>query len=177
MFPEYALLFPGYACWMEGLDCSVGWASALPIFRVECFARKGRAMKCYGIQGMALLGLLTLATSTVAQNCKAPTTQFDMSRCASIELETADKELNRVYGSYRGRLNTQQQTQIRDVQLAWIRYRDLSCKYEASGVEGGSAHGLILSNCLARMTTERTRELKVLVSCEEGNLSCPAPRQ
>ena len=60
--------------------------------------------------------------------------------CAAQALNKADAELNRTYLDYRSHLNKNQQNQIRDVQLAWIKYRDLSCKYATSTSTGGRSH-------------------------------------
>lgn len=120
----------------------------------------------------ALLSLSTLSVAAHALDCDKATTQADMDQCGSQALNKADAELNQTYIDYRNRLNKAQQNQIRDVQLAWIKYRDLSCKY-ASSSTGGSAHGMALQSCLTQKTQERTKELKALASCPEGDITCP----
>ena len=120
----------------------------------------------------ALLSLATLSISAHALDCARAETQSDMDECAAQALNKADAELNQTYINYRQRLNKAQQNQIRDVQLAWIKYRDLSCKYASSGT-GGSAHGLALQSCLSEKTQQRTKELKALADCPEGDLNCP----
>lgn len=121
-----------------------------------------------------VLGLLGIMTTAVAQDCRNPRTQVDMNRCSALELEAATKEINRVYNEYRARLSEAQRNQIREVQLAWIGFRDLACKFEASGARGGTANSMVLSSCLTRMTKARTQELKALGNCQEGDVSCPA---
>jgi len=120
----------------------------------------------------ALLSLSTMSLAAHALDCDKAGTQSDMDLCATQALNKADAELNQTYVDYRNRLNKAQQNQIRDVQLAWIKYRDLSCKYASSGT-GGSAHGMALQSCLTEKTVERTKELHVLSSCPEGDLNCP----
>ena len=105
-------------------------------------------------------------------NCSTATTQIDMEQCATAALNKADAELNQTYVDYRNQLDREHQNQIRDVQLAWIKYRDLSCKYATSST-GGSAHGLALQTCLSDKTLQRTQELKALAACREGDLTCP----
>lgn len=107
-----------------------------------------------------------------ALSCNNAGTQAQMEQCAAQALNQADTELNQTYVDYRNRLDQRQQDQIRDVQLAWIKYRDLSCKYASSDV-GGSAHALALQTCLTEKTQERTREIKALTTCPEGDLTCP----
>ncbi len=121
----------------------------------------------------ALLSLSTLSITAHALDCDKAGTQSDMDQCGTQALNKADAELNQTYIDYRNRLNKSRQNQIRDVQLAWIKYRDLSCKYASAGATGGSAHGMALQSCLTQKTQERTKELQVLSSCQEGDVSCP----
>jgi len=121
----------------------------------------------------ALISLATLSVSAHALDCAKADTQSDMDQCAAQALNKADTELNQTYIDYRNRLNKAQQNQIRDVQLAWIKYRDLSCKYASASTTGSSAHDMALQTCLAEKTKERTRELKALADCPEGDLNCP----
>lgn len=112
------------------------------------------------------------SSSSEALSCDNAGTQAQMEQCATQALNQADTELNQTYVDYRNRLDQRQQNQIRDVQLAWIKYRDLSCKYASSDISG-SAHALALQTCLTEKTQERTRELKALATCPEGELTCP----
>lgn len=112
------------------------------------------------------------AESNNTVDCSKATTQIDMEQCATEALNKADAELNQTYVEYRNQLDRERQNQIRDVQLAWIKYRDLSCKYATSST-GGSAHGLALQSCLSDKTLQRTQEIKALANCREGDLSCP----
>lgn len=122
---------------------------------------------------LSISGLSAVSISAHALDCNNSSTQSDMDQCATQALNQADAELNQTYIDYRNRLNKAQQNQIRDVQLAWIKYRDLSCKYASSSSTGGSAHGMALQSCLTEKTRQRTQELKALASCPEGDLSCP----
>ena len=117
---------------------------------------------------------LFTATAVQAQECKNPQTQTEMNHCATMELEAATGELKKVYNEYLIRLSEEQKKQIQEAQLVWIRFRDLTCKFESSGSQGGSAYGMVFSFCLTRMTRERTKQLQELASCKEGDLSCPA---
>jgi len=127
---------------------------------------------------MKVLVFLTLlrAGAAISQECGNRTTQAAMNQCAAADYAKVDGELNKVYNDYRSRLNEDQQRQLRDAQLAWLKFRDLWCNFESSGVKGGSAHPFVLQYCLATMTRARLRQLSVLATCEEGDLSCPAPK-
>lgn len=108
-----------------------------------------------------------------AASCVDQPTEPEARLCAAAELEQADKALNQRYAEYRSRLDENQKRQLKEVQLAWIRFRDLSCRFESSGVEGGSIHGFILNTCLTGKTRDRTRQIQALIDCKEGDLSCP----
>lgn len=120
-----------------------------------------------------LLSLCGAAAGAFAADCGKAVTQAEMNGCAAQDLNEADAELNRTYIAYRAKLRPAQQNQIRDVQLAWIKYRDLSCRFESSSVAGGSAAGMALQTCLADKTRQRAQELKALSGCPEGDLACP----
>lgn len=119
-----------------------------------------------------LLTFFTIHASAFALDCDQAQTQAGLNECAGQALSQADAELNRTYLAYRNGLDKARQDQIRDVQLAWIKYRDLSCRYVGSGSAGGSAHGMVLQSCLTTKTQERTAELKALSTCPEGDLAC-----
>jgi len=118
--------------------------------------------------------LFCVPVTAFSANCGDLKTQSEMNQCAYREYQQADKELNEVYSTYRLRLNESQRRQIKDVQLAWIKFRDLACDFESSGVKGGSVYPFILQTCLTTMTRARLLQLKFLADCEEGDLSCPA---
>lgn len=112
--------------------------------------------------------------STMALDCKNQKTQTDMKMCASSELDTETTRINKTYNDLRLKLNPAQQQQLKEVQLAWIKFKDLACKLESSGTEGGSVHSSILSACLVAKTKQRNKELEALTNCQEGDLSCLA---
>jgi uncharacterized protein YecT (DUF1311 family) len=118
--------------------------------------------------------LLLSSTSSLvwAANCSQLTTQGDLNQCIGTEYEAADKYLNDVYAAYRTRLSDTEKKELKNVQLAWIKYRDLSCKFESSGALGGSAYPMVLGACLAAKTRARAEEIKNLGECEEGDTSC-----
>jgi uncharacterized protein YecT (DUF1311 family) len=122
----------------------------------------------------SFLSTLAVSDSALALDCQNPQTQTDMNQCASIDLDRETKKINKTYNDFRTKLNPTQKQQFKEVQFAWIKFKDLACQFEASGVEGGSAHSMVLAGCLAEKTRQRNKELEVLGKCEEGNLSCPA---
>ena len=134
------------------------------------------------MSGRLLTGLVFVLGHVIAQAtpptstaCEAPRHQLGMNTCAAQARTWADQELNRVYVAYKKRLPPNQAQQLRQAQLAWIKFRDASCVFESSGVEGGSAHPMVYLGCLTAKTQDRIKALQALSECKEGDLSCPAP--
>jgi len=117
--------------------------------------------------------LATIGLDSYAAGCDQAQTQAEMNQCAAEALNQADSDLNATYLAYREKLNTQQKNQLRDVQLAWIKYRDLACKFDSVSSTGGSLHSMALQSCLAEKTRSRTLELNKLANCAQGDSSCP----
>jgi uncharacterized protein YecT (DUF1311 family) len=123
----------------------------------------------------ALLMILAAAFSfhhaAAAEDCGNAITQMALNDCAAADYEAADKELNRVYAAYRKALvDEEDKKSLKAVQLAWLKYRDLSCDFETSPSKGGSIRPMNISICLAEKTRARTKELQ----CGEGDIACPA---
>jgi len=122
----------------------------------------------------ALISLL-VTPHVWADDCANAMDQFTLNQCAAADYASQDKRLNQLYSDYRKRLEGEQKQQLKDVQLAWIKYRDLACAFESGAVEGGSAYPMVMNGCLSAKTSARADELEKLSACEEGDLSCPAP--
>lgn len=122
----------------------------------------------------SFLSSLFVSSSALALDCQNPQTQTDMNQCASSDLDRETKKINKTYNDFRAKLNPTQKLQLKEVQLAWIKFKDLACQFEASGVKGGSAHSMVLAGCLTEKTRQRNKELEALGNCQEGDLSCPA---
>ena len=93
-------------------------------------------------------------------NCNNPQTQSEMNACAGIAYRNADRRLNQVYQQLLPKLPASRRQQLVTAQQAWIRYRDASCNFERSEVEGGSMAPMIQASCLARLTEQRTKDLQ-----------------
>lgn len=111
----------------------------------------------------------------VAATCDNPSTQLQMNQCAAQELAEANKALNNAYNEVRSRLSYAQKVKLRKAQIAWIKFRDLDCAFENLAAEEGSAHGLIMQNCLIRKTKNRIGELKEMLHCPEGIAASVGP--
>lgn len=107
--------------------------------------------------------LLLIAGPAAAQvNCDNATTQADMNRCAALDLQRANDEINATYADLRRGLSKAQQEELRQIQLAWIRFKDLQCQLESSVAEGGSMQPLLRDTCLTTLTNQRNTELRSL---------------
>ena len=126
---------------------------------------------------IALLLLPALQLHAQTLDCDNAMTQMEMNQCAAQAFERQDQQLNRVYNQYRAGLQPKDRQALKQVQLAWIKFRDLACAFESASVEGGSAYPMVLNGCLAQKTAARVKELEQLAICEEGDLSCPVPAQ
>jgi uncharacterized protein YecT (DUF1311 family) len=121
-----------------------------------------------------MIALFLLAAAAEPRlNCKDPQTQMDMNLCAAEDYKKADAELNRQWPITAARMRAQDKggyapkdgrpgyyQALLDAQRAWIRFRDLECRVEGYAMRGGSAEPLLVSNCLAAATRERTRQLR-----------------
>jgi uncharacterized protein YecT (DUF1311 family) len=114
-----------------------------------------------------------LAVCAAAASPAPAQTQTDMNASAGQAAKAADQALNAQYKATTAKLSVPSRTLLRNAQRSWIGFRDQQCKFEASGVQGGSAYPMVLSGCLKRLTDDRTRQLKALGQCQEGDLSCP----
>jgi uncharacterized protein YecT (DUF1311 family) len=115
--------------------------------------------------GIILSGLMT-ATCAFAQGTKKPTpcaeaqTQADMNICWGNEYKTADAQLNKTYQKLIALLEADDKAQLKNVEAAWIKYRDANCEFVADQYKGGSMRPMIYAMCLTDVTTNRTTELK-----------------
>jgi uncharacterized protein YecT (DUF1311 family) len=124
-----------------------------------------------------LLLALTLQASTDTQapepRCPDAQTQLDMNFCAERDFERADAELNRVYrqaidgarqddgGISAGDHRPTAQAVLREAQRAWVTFRDAQCTFEGyAEARGGSMEPMVEALCRARLTRERTAQLR-----------------
>ncbi len=127
---------------------------------------------------LIVLALLLAAAPVRAQSCGDTATQADLDACAGAAVRKADAQLNATYARIVRRLagDAAKKHLLTTAELAWIKLRDAECAFEASGVSGGSIYPMIVSNCIATKTEQRTNELKTYLNCPEGDLACPVPK-
>lgn len=106
--------------------------------------------------------LLFLNTSkTFASiNCVDPQTQIEMTHCARNDFLSADEKLNNTYQKVFSSLSTPHKSALKKAQRAWISYRDLACHSYGLAAEGGTMQAMLVNNCLAEVTNQRTKLLE-----------------
>ena len=101
---------------------------------------------------------------------------YGMGFCLDGELQYWDGMLNEAYQQLRAvrqisdaelpdNLAVQAET-LRDMQRAWIRYRDARCGHEASLWQGGTGASPAFMQCMMQLTAEQALYLSVLYSGE-----------
>lgn len=93
-----------------------------------------------------------------------------LSGCAFRELESWDAHLNAIYQAARAQAREFDMgagagapslaVGLRDMQRAWIEYRDATCGYEAAQWGGGTGAGPAFAGCLMRLTAEQALYLE-----------------
>jgi uncharacterized protein YecT (DUF1311 family) len=95
------------------------------------------------------------------------------------DFKSADQALNQTFRKIQKRLSDDADGKARLVkaQRAWNAFRDAECTFQSSGDDGGSAAPMIAAGCQADLTKDRTKQLKVYLNCQEGDLACPVPAE
>ena len=117
---------------------------------------------------LALCLLLVLGGAARAQAKKDPCdnaqTQVELNECQAREYKKADAALNTVYKQLMAKIDDEgERTALKNAQLAWIKFRDADCEFEAYQNKGGTIYPLIYDGCLTTLTRARTKELNDLL--------------
>ena len=130
-------------------------------------------MRLYGFGGAVCGAILLVAGDAYAGDppldCKNAVTQTDLNICAGRDYEAADKELNDQYKKTRatmvtwdsqleGNLKGAEKALVK-AQRAWIDYRDGQCAAEGFQARGGTLESMLVGQCKAKLTRQRTKEL------------------
>ena len=102
--------------------------------------------------------------------CNSTATEAEMYECLNYRLEEADIALNKAYKVLMARYKdnepspaqviTPQDSYLKKAQIAWIKFRDESCDFEAYESITGSGFGTIYTACLLEKTQERVKYLQ-----------------
>jgi uncharacterized protein YecT (DUF1311 family) len=122
--------------------------------------------------GCVLLTEVPVVAEQPKVNCKTAETQTEMTYCAEVDFEAADKLLNTAYQVSRKATKAWDADAIPEVrgaddalvkaQRAWVAYRDAQCTSYGFQAHGGTMEPMLIYNCQADLTHKRTAELKKL---------------
>jgi uncharacterized protein YecT (DUF1311 family) len=113
-----------------------------------------------------LVLLIIFVASSLAQNQKKPEpcadaqSQAEMTICWGKEYKAADAQLNKTYQGFMSKLDESEKVQLKNAQLAWLKYRDANCDFVADQYKGGTMRPMIAAICLADVTNARVTELR-----------------
>lgn len=101
-------------------------------------------------------------------DCENQMDQSTMTRCAGLDFDKADAELNRLWpeikddakGSDEGTGKTEFLDALMASQRAWLAYRDAECTWQGFEAHNGSMEPMLVNACLADMTNKRIKELQ-----------------
>lgn len=85
--------------------------------------------------------------------------QQEMNRESLEEFKLWDKELNYVYNDIYGKLNQEEQKELKKSELAWIKKRDKKAAEKSSEFEGGTMYPLVYNDILIKLTKKRIKWL------------------
>jgi uncharacterized protein YecT (DUF1311 family) len=124
---------------------------------------------------IALLALAAAAAAQAPNSCADPQTQQAINACAATDYQTADAEMNRQWAQIAAQMKARDKggaarsdrrpgyfQAALAAQRAWLSFRSLQCRAEGYAMRGGSAEPMMVSSCLAGVTRERTRQLRVM---------------
>ncbi|MBX3611793.1 MAG: DUF1311 domain-containing protein [Hydrogenophaga sp.] len=119
----------------------------------------------------------TTPANDLPADCAKAETQRQLTACAYRDFEHAQAGYAATFRDLSAVLDSAQRTLLRNAQTAWLQFRTTACEFEASGVRGGSAEPMVRQMCQARLTRERTAELRRHMSCPEGDVACVRPNR
>ncbi|MFG6395105.1 MAG: lysozyme inhibitor LprI family protein [Lachnospiraceae bacterium] len=85
--------------------------------------------------------------------------QQEMNHESLEEFKLWDKELNYVYNDIYGKLNQEDQKELKKSELAWIKKRDKKAAEKSSEFEGGTMYPLVYNDILIKLTKKRIKWL------------------
>jgi uncharacterized protein YecT (DUF1311 family) len=137
-----------------------------------------RVAFCCLLVALSLIAGATASRAQAAEGCDAPgLSQAELNDCYGNVFKKDDAELNVLYRQITARLKDDQATTklLVAAQRAWLAFRDAECDFSASGVDGGTALGMIRAVCLDKLTLNRIDDFKNYLDCQQGRLDCPVP--
>jgi uncharacterized protein YecT (DUF1311 family) len=124
---------------------------------------------------LAALLLAQTSTADLAPDCANAVTQTDMTRCAVQDWQQADAELNVQWEQTAAHMRQRDAMydhshdnrpgffdQLLASQRAWLTFRDAHCATEGYVARGGTLEPMLVAQCNAELTRQRTRQLRLI---------------
>ena len=118
---------------------------------------------CFLLVPVFVFGQASSQGTVKTDPCAEAQNQADMNNCYVSEYKKADAKLNQVYRQLVSMLDDEEKSQLKEAQLAWLKYRDANCDFVGDQYKGGSLRPTIHAICLARVTSDRSTELKTQI--------------
>lgn len=99
-----------------------------------------------------------------------------LDQCAGAVFKAAEARLEALYLSMRAKYDAPNGALFEAAQRSWRAWRDAECEYTTNGTAGGTINSMMQTKCRTAKTEARVKELDAQLHCEEGDLSCNAPR-
>ena len=108
--------------------------------------------------------LFTLIATLAFSSFSFAQSQKELNDTAAREYKNADADLNSTYKRLLGILSQSDKNLLIAAEKDWLKYRDSHCKFEGKQYQGGSMQPMIINNCLAETTRQRTAQLNTSFS-------------
>jgi len=102
--------------------------------------------------------------------------QFELDQCAGRDFKAVEARLDALVRELSGKYDPANRALLEAAQKAWRAWRDLECNYETNGTAGGTINSMMNTKCRTAKANARLEELEAQLHCEEGDLTCNAPR-
>lgn len=95
------------------------------------------------------------------ETCMASVSDYKgATKCNQDDLARWDRKLNDDYTKLMSVYAEHDRTKLKELQLAWIKFRDLNCSFDNDPVANGSEQDLFQTMCLLKMTQDRVSDLE-----------------
>jgi uncharacterized protein YecT (DUF1311 family) len=141
-------------------------------------------LEMLGSEGEMMFGVLLVAAAATAQpqlDCNNPITQADINVCASRDAKAADaamvteyqiatvilgnmdREIDRKYDK-----RPSFSAALLSSQRAWLAFRKAQCEVEGYAARGGSIENMIVDECIAAVSEQRTKQIRDMLKSYSG---------
>ena len=107
------------------------------------------------------LAVMIFGFTSAQAGCGNRPTQASMNSCAAKAYKSSDRQMNRVYRMAMKAQGSDHKQALRKAQRSWIAFRNNACKSFSNLGSASSTGPLLYSDCLSRLTKERTKMLEL----------------